>query len=101
MGQAAFSQVKIHGTVFDISKKRPLEGVSVLSNKSGGTSTDINGAYTLLVDKDDSIYFSYEGRPYPEEFAKLQLMIAANNFDISLAGEERSAARSYCKTKKL
>jgi hypothetical protein len=82
MGQVAVCQVRIHGTVFDLTKKRPLEGVSVLTNKSGGTSTDIHGNYSIWVDANDSIYFSYLGRPtmkYP-----VRTIVAANNFDISL-----------------
>ncbi|HJU45813.1 MAG TPA: carboxypeptidase-like regulatory domain-containing protein [Chitinophagaceae bacterium] len=84
IGQAAFGQqqVKIRGTVFDKTQKRPLEGVSVLSNKSGGTSTDVHGSYLILVDKDDSIYFSYQGKATMK--FPVQTMIAANNFDISL-----------------
>lgn len=82
MAQTAFCQVKIHGTVFDITKKHPLEGVSVLSNKNGGTSTDIHGRYLILITADDSIYFSYQGKT-TMKYA-VRTLIAANNFDISI-----------------
>lgn len=86
MGQKAFgqnrNQIKIRGNVFDKTQKMPLEGVSVLSNKSGGTSTDVHGAYTISVSPDDSIYFSYQGRA-TMKFA-VKTLVAANNFDISL-----------------
>lgn len=84
MGQSSFGQhpVKIRGTVFDKSQKQPLQGVSVLSNKSGGTSTDVRGNYIILVAPDDSIWFSYQDKP-TMKFA-VKTMIAANNFDISL-----------------
>lgn len=82
IGQTALSQVTIHGTVFDISKKGPLEGVSVISNSGKGTSTDVLGKYSIRVNLDDSIYFSYLGKPTPK-FA-VKEMVTANNFDISL-----------------
>ncbi|HUR11962.1 MAG TPA: hypothetical protein VM012_11360 [Flavitalea sp.] len=60
------AQVRISGTVFDISMKRPLDAVSVLSNSGSGTFTDPNGRYTLLVTENDSIWFSYLNKPTPK-----------------------------------
>lgn len=82
VAQAADSQITIRGTVFDISKKSPLEGVSVMANSGAGTTTDILGNYSLRVRLDDSIYFSYLGKPTPK-FA-VKAMMATNNFDVSL-----------------
>ena len=42
-------QVQLKGTVYDISQRIPLEGVSVLSASGRGTATDSNGHYTLLL----------------------------------------------------
>ncbi|MBC8035240.1 MAG: hypothetical protein H7Y03_13905 [Chitinophagaceae bacterium] len=82
VGQEAFSQIKIRGTVFDISKQRPLEGVSVMSTSGSGTVTDVLGNYVIKVGMEDSIYFSYLEKP-TSKFPVRQ-MIATNNFDISL-----------------
>lgn len=83
-GETAFCQdkVRIHGTVFDVSKTRPLEGVSVLSTKDStkGTSTDARGNYSIYVDRNDSIYFSYQGKA-TVKYA-VQTIVATNNFDI-------------------
>lgn len=82
IGIDAFSQITIKGNVYDITKKRPLEGVSVMSTSGGGTSTNVLGQYTIRVSIDDSIYFSYLEKPTPK-FA-VKTMLATNNFDISL-----------------
>lgn len=54
-----FAQIKVAGTVYDISKKTPLEVVSVLSTSGTGAVTDSLGRYQILVNENDSIYFSY------------------------------------------
>jgi len=54
---------KIRGTVYDSSRKYPLEAVSVLSSSGRGTSTGSDGAYEINVDVKDSIWFSYLGKP--------------------------------------
>jgi CarboxypepD_reg-like domain len=56
-------QVQLKGTVYDITQRIPLEGVSVLSGSGRGTATDSNGQYTLVLPENDSIYFSYIGKP--------------------------------------
>lgn len=78
----ARAQIRISGTVFDITMKRPLEAVSVLSNSGRGTVTDVDGRYTLLVAENDSIWFSYLNKPTPKySVSKLQ---NRNNFEIAL-----------------
>lgn len=62
-GSAAFCQITVRGTVFDMSKTRPLAGVSVMSTSGKGTSTNDLGAYAIDVNEKDSIYFSYLGKP--------------------------------------
>lgn len=54
-----FSQIKVAGTVYDITKKTPLEVVSVLSTSGKGVVTDSLGRYQFLVNENDSIFFSY------------------------------------------
>lgn len=59
----ARGQVRISGTVFDISGKLPLEAVSVLSNSGKGTITDKDGRYSIVLNETDSIWFSYLNKP--------------------------------------
>ena len=49
--------VTISGTVYDISARRPLEAVAVISTSGRGTLTDSTGRYSLTIRSDDSIYF--------------------------------------------
>jgi hypothetical protein len=77
-----YAQLTVRGTVFDMSGKRPMEGVSVLSTSGKGTSTNSLGEYTISVGPKDSIYFSYLNKP-TSKFAVSSLSLQ-NNFDISL-----------------
>lgn len=54
--------ITISGTVFDISARRPLEAVAVISTSGKGTVTDSMGRYTILVNEKDSIWFSLIGK---------------------------------------
>jgi hypothetical protein len=49
--------ITISGTVFDISARRPLEAVAVISTSGRGTITDSLGRYSLTMRSNDSIYF--------------------------------------------
>jgi len=64
--QAIAQRYPISGTVYDITKKTPVEGVSVISTSGNGTFTDSLGHYTLTVNASDSIYFSYLNKPTPK-----------------------------------
>ncbi|MCW3109595.1 MAG: hypothetical protein JWQ09_4101 [Segetibacter sp.] len=78
-----YSQViTISGTVYDITKKTPIESVSVLSSFGKGTATDSLGHYSLTVSEKDSIYFSFLNKPTP----KYAVTSIANPgaFDISI-----------------
>jgi len=61
-GKAWGQQVTIHGTVYNMYRTRPLEGVSVMTVSGKGTTTDSNGNYYIVVPLEDSIAFSYLGR---------------------------------------
>ena len=55
-------EVIVHGTIYNMYRTRPLDGVSVMSTSGRGTTTDSNGNYAIAVDLKDSISFSYLGR---------------------------------------
>ena len=76
------AQVRITGRVYDISKYRPLEAVSVLTTSGSGTVSDSLGHYTIIVREDDSIWFSYLNRPTPKYPVKS--IMNYQNFEISL-----------------
>ena len=77
-----YSQVNVSGTVYDITKKTPVEAVSVISTGGVGTTTDALGRYTINVRETDSIYFSYQNRPTPKYPITVIGNLAA--FDISI-----------------
>ena len=78
----AYGQVRISGTVYDLSKKIGLEAVSVLTTSGHGTSTDKSGKYTIIANETDSIWFSYLNRPTPKY--PVQSIQNLANFEISL-----------------
>jgi hypothetical protein len=80
--QGYSQQITISGTVYDITKKTPIEAVSVLSTSGKGTATDSLGHYSLTVSETDSIYFSFLNKPTP----KYAVTSIANPgaFDISI-----------------
>ena len=77
-----FGQVRISGTVFDMSMKQPLEAVSVLSNSGKGTFTGANGKYTIILQDNDSIWFSYLNRPTAK--FSVTSIINRTSFEIAL-----------------
>ena len=97
--EKAASQIKINGTVYDMTRRQPLSGVSVQSTSGGGTATDSNGVYSITVKPGDSIWFSYLNKPT----AKFPVATIAlpNGFDVSLKvpvselKEVRVAPRDY------
>ena len=50
--------ITVSGTVYDISARKPLEAVAVISTSGRGTITDSLGRYSLTVKTTDSIWFS-------------------------------------------
>jgi len=55
-------QVTVSGTVYDLSARRPLEAVGVLSTSGRGTITDSMGRYSITISSKDSIWFSLIGK---------------------------------------
>jgi hypothetical protein len=54
--------ITISGTIYDISARRPLEAVGVLSTSGRGTISDSLGRYMITVPTKDSIWFSLIGK---------------------------------------
>jgi hypothetical protein len=73
---------QIKGTVYDSSRNFPMEAVSVLSTSGRGTITNSDGQYEIDVQENDSIWFSYLGKP-TIKFPVLK-MVNPFAFDISL-----------------
>ena len=59
---ARAQSVTISGTVYDITARRPLEAVGVISSSGRGTVTDSLGRYSITVFPKDSIWFSLIGK---------------------------------------
>jgi hypothetical protein len=78
----AFTQVRISGRVYDITRYRPLEAVSVLTASGRGTISDSLGHFTIVVNEQDSIWFSYLNRPTPK--FPVKDIPNPQNFEISL-----------------
>lgn len=81
--------INIQGRVFDISARRPLEAVAVISTSGKGTTTDSLGRYELRVSVKDSIWFSMIGKStmkYPVDTISntesFDVMIHVRSFDL-------------------
>ena len=76
------AQFKVKGRVFDNTRLYTIESVSVESSSGRGTITDSLGRYELEVKENDSIWFSFLGKPTPKyPVAKMEDI---SRFDISL-----------------
>jgi hypothetical protein len=82
LSNIAFAQVRVSGKVYDITQKNPLEAVSVISTSGGGTVSDVNGRYTIIVHERDSIWFSYLGKPTPK--FPVATIVNVQNFEVAL-----------------
>ncbi len=80
-GLEARAQV-VQGTVYDITQRIPMQGVSVLTSSGNGTQTDSTGFYSIRVVPNDSIWFSYLGKPTPKY--PLKSIRNPGEFDISI-----------------
>ncbi len=60
--KAGAQYVTISGTVYDITARRPLEAVGVISTSGRGAITDSLGKYTITVRAKDSIWFTLIGK---------------------------------------
>lgn len=56
----------IQGTVYDITQKIALPGVSVITASGNGTQTDSLGFYSIRISEHDTLWFSYLGKATPK-----------------------------------
>lgn len=80
--QAVAQFVTISGNVYDITARRPLEAVAVLSNSGRAALTDSLGRYLITVPRTDSIWFSMIGKStmkYP-----VDTIINVDNFNVMI-----------------
>lgn len=69
----------VSGTVTQASDGEPLVGVSILiKGTSQGTTTDIDGNYTLKVDEGAILQFSYVG------FTTREIKVTSDRLDVAL-----------------
>ncbi len=80
--QADAQRVRVSGRVYDITQQNPLEAVSVMSTSGAGTISDSLGRYSLIVDINDSIWFSYLQKPTPKY--PVRSIINMQSFEIAL-----------------
>ena len=81
-GKVLGQGVTIRGTVYNMYRTRPLDAVSVISTSGKGTTTDSTGYYSITVQPEDSIWFSYLGRA-TAKYA-VRSINSFNGFDIAL-----------------
>lgn len=62
LNRAHAQRITVSGTVYDISAKRPLEAVGVISSSGRGVITDSLGRYSISVSPKDSIWFTLIGK---------------------------------------
>src|SRR5574343_2091447 len=60
LGQQPLVQVK--GTVYDITRRNPMESVTVMATNGQATMTDTLGHYKIWVRATDSVFFSYQNK---------------------------------------
>ena len=82
LGSRATAQVRISGTVLDVTKKGYVEGARVMSTGGEMKMTDSLGRYTTNSGINDSLYFIYGNKP-TQKFSVKQIA-NINQFDISL-----------------
>jgi hypothetical protein len=91
------SQVAVSGTVSDYFSKKPLDAVTVQTSSGHYSISDSLGNYSILVNKNDSVWFSYlnkQTRKYP-----VDTITHPQNFDIALYVDVRWLPEVTVKTK--
>ncbi len=79
---SAFAQLKISGSLLDITKVNPVEGAVVFTTGGKTATTDTLGRYSIMAFPQDSIYFVYKDKP-TQRFA-VSAIGNPTQFDVSL-----------------
>lgn len=82
MAGEASAQYKVKGHVYDSTRIFPVERVTVQSTGGQVSMTDSSGAYVISVGENDSVWFSYLGKPTPK-YPVLKIA-DVTQFDIAL-----------------
>lgn len=77
-----YGQVMVRGGVFDSSRLIPVSAVKVKSTSGAVTYTDSSGQYSILVNRFDSINFTYKDKS--TNWFAVEQINNYNNFDIAL-----------------
>jgi hypothetical protein len=86
IGTAAFTitsaQIRISGTVYDMTRTVPVKNVMVKSNSGNMAFSDTIGRYSILISENDSLWFTYNGK----STSKFPVTNLTNyeSFDVSL-----------------
>ena len=84
---SAFADINVKGTVIDADNSEPLIGVSILEvGTNNGTVTDIDGKFSLTVNRGAKISFSYVGYT-PQTLAATNSMTVVMQEDSKLLNE--------------
>jgi hypothetical protein len=78
----ASAQYKVQGHVYDSSRTYPIAGVTIMATNGKLTMTDTSGRYSIDVREQDSVWFSYLGKPTPK-YPVLKIA-DVNQFDLAL-----------------
>jgi|GEM_PF-4918100 len=100
-------KISVSGVVLDKNRGESLIGVSILSKDTGaGTTTDIDGKFTLEVDEGEELLFSYIGYTSITKIAVSEPMTvymeeAAEQLDCyrTRTGDPRKIRRCVCDSK--
>ena len=104
----SFGQSEVSGTVFDKFTEAPIASVEIFSGFGKLlTTTDIEGAYAFVTDKDslDLIYFSYNYKPFKTTIntsKNLDLMVDLEPFTEQLSSVELAVVKKqYFSVKRM
>ena len=78
--------IEVSGVVIDAESEMPLPGVSiVVQNSNQGTTTDFDGNYSINVDPDETLVFSYVG------FETVEIpVMGRTDIDVSLETDQNA-----------
>ena len=76
------AQIKVSGTVYDMTKTVPVKNVMVKTNSGNTSFSDTIGRYSIFIAENDSLWFTYNGKS-TNKFP-LNNLPNYENYDVSL-----------------